>query len=236
MVTIMKGASFLILIVLMMTGFTSGCRSEQERKVEFNDTEKKIEKISLPLPQTKGEMSLEEALLKRRSKREFLKKDLSMEAISQLLWACQGITEPSFGGRTAPSAGALYPLEVYVVTKDGVFHYLPTTHELEKVKSGDFRKGLSQACLGQTYPADAPVSFIISAVFERTSVKYGERAERYVKMETGHACQNLLLQAVALGLGAVPVGAFYDDEISKVLSLPENHKPLYVVPAGYPVE
>ncbi len=181
-------------------------------------------------------MSLEETLQRRRSQRIFKSQDLTLEQISQLLWACQGITEPSFGGRTAPSAGALYPLEVYVVKKEGVFHYLPKEHALIRIKKGDVRKELAHTALGQDPPAKAPVSFVISAVYARTKIKYGERAERYVKLEAGHACQNLLLQAVALNLGGVPIGAFYDSEVQEVLSLPSDHEPLYIVPIGYPAK
>ncbi|MEW6685199.1 MAG: SagB/ThcOx family dehydrogenase [Candidatus Edwardsbacteria bacterium] len=189
--------------------------------------------ITLPKPVTKGTVSLEECLLKRRSKRAYRVQDLTLEQISQLCWATQGITETVGGFRTAPSAGATYPLELYLVKSDGLFHYLPEGHKLEKVKAGDFRKSLCSAALGQRFVAEAPVDFVITAIYERTTARYRQRGIRYVDIEVGHAAQNLHLQAVALGLGSVPVGAFDDDAVSEILSLPKEEKPLYIIPVGY---
>ncbi len=218
---------FLLLLVLV------GCpRTSRPQAAKITPPQE----IKLPPPRLKSDVSLEETLANRRSIRSYLKKDLSLKEISHLLWACQGITEPSFGGRTAPSAGALYPLEVYLVNSEGVYHYLPQRHALEEVKEEDVRKELAAAALNQQPPAEAPVSFVITGVYERTARKYGARAERYVRLDAGHACQNLLLQAVALNLGAVPIGAFYDEEVQKVLSIPSNHKPLYIIPVGYPAK
>ena len=134
---------------------------------------------------------------------------------------------------TAPSAGALYPLETYVALEQGVYHYDPRRHELKRVIEGDMRGKLQNAAWGQRAVGSAPAVFVFAAVHERTSVKYGKRATRYVDMEAGHACQNLLLQAVALGLGGVPVGAFRDDAVANVLKLDSNAAPLYLVPVGY---
>ncbi len=187
-------------------------------------------------PRTEGPLSLEETLAKRRSVREFTGDPLTWEQISQLLWAAQGITDKNGWGRTAPSAGALFPLEVYVITSDGAFRYLPDKHEAEKLTDEDLRLKLSIAALAQESVRDAGADIVIAAVYERTALKYGRRAERYVEMEAGHACQNILLQAVALGLGAVPVGAFHDDRVQEILNLPEDHKPLYIVPVGHPTE
>jgi SagB-type dehydrogenase family enzyme len=221
-------ATFLFLLLVLVG--CSRASSPQAAKVTSP------REISLPSPRFKSNVSLEEALAQRRSIRSYLNKDLNLNEISQLLWACQGITEPSFGGRTAPSAGALYPLEVYLVNSEGVFRYLPQKHALEEVIKEDVREELAVAALNQRPPAEAPVSFVITGVYERTARKYGARAERYVRLEAGHACQNLLLQAVVLNLGAVPIGAFYDEEVQKVLSIPSNHKPLYIVPVGYPAK
>jgi SagB-type dehydrogenase family enzyme len=225
-----------LLLIFILLSFLFGCSPTSKKKTVTKEKLPSLNKevIPLPPPQKKGKMSLEETLQKRRSKRRFESREVTLKQISQLLWACQGITEPSFGGRTAPSAGALYPLEVYVVKKDGVFHYLPEKHALIRIRKGDMRKELSNAALGQTPPAKAPVSFVITAVYSRTAAKYGERAERYVKLEAGHACQNLLLEVVALDLGGVPIGAFYDEQVQEVLSLPPQHEPLYIVPIGYP--
>jgi SagB-type dehydrogenase family enzyme len=190
--------------------------------------------IELPTPLTRGDVSLEQTLAERRSTRGFTNEPLTLEEISQLLWAAQGITV-EWGGRTAPSAGALYPLEVYVVTPDGVYHYLPEGHRAELLSTADLRKPLTDAALGQTAVSDAPAVVVIAAVFARTEAKYGERAERYVHLEAGHVAQNVLLQAVAMGLAGVPIGAFSDSAVQRVLDLPTDHEPLYLIPVGHPM-
>jgi SagB-type dehydrogenase family enzyme len=190
--------------------------------------------VKLPPPRQRGEISLEETLAKRRSLREFSSVSVGWEEIGQLLWAAQGITKPSEGFRTAPSAGALYPLEMYVVMESGVYHYQPGDHQLQRTLENNVRGELCRAALGQECVQDAPVVFVIAGVFERTMSKYGERGQRYVHMEVGHAAQNLLLQAAALGLGAVPVGAFNDARVMDVLQLPKEQKALYLIPVGWP--
>ena len=191
------------------------------------------ERIALPTPNTTSDVSLEQALLSRRSVREYGTRALTLEEIGQLAWAAQGITSPE-GFRTAPSAGALYPLELYVVLPQGVYHYRPAAHELARVKAGDFRDDLGDAAVRQRPVYEAPAVFVIAAVYERTAVKYGERAERYVHLEAGHAAQNLLLQAAALDLGAVPIGAFYDERVQAALGLAGDQAPLYLIPVGPP--
>jgi SagB-type dehydrogenase family enzyme len=191
--------------------------------------------IVLPSPRTEGDVSLEEALANRRSVRAFESTDLTLDEISQLLWAAQGITA-EWGGRTAPSAGALYPLEVYVATADGVYHYLPEGHRAEVISRADLRGALAHDAVDQSFVAEAPAVFVITAVFARTSVKYGERAQRYVTLEAGHVAQNILLEATALGLAGVPVGAFSDAGVRETLGLPSNHAPLYLLPVGRPAE
>lgn len=190
--------------------------------------------VALPAPQTEGEVSVEEALARRRSVRRFGSRDLTPEQISQLAWAAQGITEPTRGLRTAPSAGATYPLELYLVKGDGVYHYVPQGHKLRQLSGEDKRADLAAAALGQAWVRQAAVNFVIAAVYQRTSTRYGERAERYVHMEAGHVAQNLHLEAVALGLGSVPIGAFRDQSVSKVLELPSEQAPIYIIPVGHP--
>jgi len=198
--------------------------------------------IELPGPKTVGTMSVEEAILRRRSIRNYANKPLSLEDISQLVWAAQGITDAGQGFRSAPSAGALYPLEIYVVVgangvtglADGVYRYDPEGHRLEGILMGDLRSRLADAALGQSPVREAPVCIVIAAVYERTTTKYGERGIRYVHIEAGHVGQNLYLQAVARGLGMVVIGAFQDDLVQSVLSLPAEQKPLYIIPVGYP--
>ncbi len=195
------------------------------------------EMIRLPEPVQDSDTSIEEAMRKRRSTRSYKERPLILAEISQLLWAAQGITSQR-GLRTAPSAGALYPLEMYVVAgnvndlPDGVYKYGPHKHELTGLAGGDKRNELCKAALGQTSVKDAAAVIVMSAVYERTTVKYGDRGIQYVHMESGHAAQNVLLQAVSLNLGAVIIGAFHDDAVKKVLKMPEREQPLYIMPLG----
>ncbi len=187
----------------------------------------------LPHPDRGVERTLEWTLDQRRSVRTFLRRDLSPAQIGQLLWAAQGLN--AAGGRTSPSAGARYPLEVYAVTADGVGHYDPARHRLEPTLHRDIRAELARAALGQDFLAVAPLTIVLCAVFERVASRYGKaRGERYVLFEVGHAAQNVLLQAVALGLGSVPVGAFRDEEVHRLLEVPPDQPPLYLLPVGYP--
>lgn len=192
--------------------------------------------VDLPAPPRAGTMSLEEVLAQRRSVREFSADALTLSDISQLAWATQGVT--GTGHRTAPSAGATYPLEIYLVCGNvenlpaGVYHYLPEQHRLEAVSGGDARRPLAEAAISQEWLSRAPVIVVIAAVVDRTAARYGKRAERYVHLEAGHAAQNLLLQATALGLGATPVGAFNDAEVARLLRLNSRETPLYIIPVG----
>ena len=188
----------------------------------------------LPPPQLKGTLTLEEALAKRRSVREFSDTPLTLAELGQLLWAAQGMTHPA-GLRAAPSAGALYPLEVYAVTRQAAYHYLPRGHQMTMHVQGDVRSALHAAALRQDPVLKAPAVIIIAAVYARTAQKYGEeRSPRYVHLEAGHAAQNVLLHAVALNLGAVPIGAFEDNRVKQVLALPSDQQPLYLIPVGHP--
>jgi SagB-type dehydrogenase family enzyme len=189
------------------------------------------EVLALPAPRLESDVSLEEALAQRRSVRAYSGEPLTLEEIGQLLWAAQGITHER-GYRTAPSAGALYPLELYAATDDGLYHYEARGHQAELRRIEGWRAPLCQAALSQDAVCQAPAVFVVTAVYERTAAKYGQRAERYVRLEAGHAAQNLLLQAVSLDLGAVPIGAFYDDQVRAALSLPADHEPLYLIPVG----
>jgi len=194
------------------------------------------EEYKLPKP-LQTDRSIEECLAERRSVRSFASDTLTTEQIATLLWAAQGITDTTRGFRTAPSAGATYPLETYLVTKQGIFLYHPAEHKITLLKKGDKRAELALACLGQYWVGKAPASIVLCAVPERTSQRYGERAMRYIWMEAGHAAQNILLEAVALGLGGVPIGAFSDDAVSKLLDLDKAEEktiPLYVLSVGTP--
>lgn len=194
--------------------------------------------MKLPQPKYDSKFSIEKTLLERRSVRNYKDEPLTLAEVSQLLWAAQGITEKSKGLRTAPSAGALYPLETYLVAGKvtglpaGLYKYIPRGHELEKIADGDKRAELSKAALGQSSVSQAPVVIAISAVYERITGKYSQRGIRYTDMEAGHVGENVALQAVALNLGTVMVGAFNDDNVKKVLNLPAEEKPLYLIPVG----
>ena len=188
--------------------------------------------LELPEPVLKGEVSIEETIKKRRSVRSFSDKPLTLQEISQLLWAAQGITDER-GLRASPSAGALYPLEIYLVSRRGLFRYIPEGHKLEPIVANDLRARLSQAAWNQPFVAQAPVSIAIAAVYERVTARYGERGARYVDIEVGHAAENVHLQAVALGLDSVPVGAFNDKDVSRILNLSDKEKPIYIIPVGY---
>ena len=194
--------------------------------------------IALPAPAFEGQMSVEAALRARRSVRNFANKPLTLAQAGQLLWAAQGVTHAN-GYRAAPSAGATYPLETYLVAgaveglAAGLYRYLPAEHALRAVASGDLRAALTAAALGQSFIADAPISLCFAAIYERTSQRYGYRANPYVHMEIGHAGENVYLQAQALGLATVAVGAFTDDQVARVLRLPKDEKPLYLMPVGW---
>ncbi len=193
--------------------------------------------VELPAPPAESAVSVEEALRKRRSERDYADKPLSLSDVSRLLWAAQGVTS-SDGKRTAPSAGALYPLEVYLVVGEvdglggGVYRYDPRRHTLAMTVSGDRRGKLAKAALGQSFVAEAAVDVVIAGVYERATGKYGRRGVRYVHMEAGHASQNIYLQAVSLGFGTVAVGAFDDGDVKKILELPKDEEPLYIMPVG----
>lgn len=181
-------------------------------------------------------MSLIEALAGRRSQRAFSARSLSREQVSQLCWAAQGITGKAEGLRTAPSAGALFPVTLFIVDGRGAYEYNPYLHTLRDVLLGDVRAALQTAALDQECIGNTPACFVVAMDVSRTATKYGYRAERYCLLEVGHVAQNLLLQATALGLTGVPVGAFKDREVADLLHLPPNLQPAYLLPIGYPVE
>lgn len=228
---ILLGFTLIIILTLIPEKINSSSKSIEEQSL-------KQEAIKLPPPKFKSSTSIEEAMLKRRSVRYFSDKPLTLAEISQLLWSAQGITNTKEGLRTAPSAGALYPLEVYVVAgkvenlETGIYKYKPQTHELIKIADGDKRTELYNAALQQSSIQTAPANLVFTAVYERTSRKYRERAERYVHIEIGHAAQNVYLQAVSLGLGTVTIGAFYDDKVKKAMHLSRDEEPLYIMPVG----
>lgn len=193
--------------------------------------------VALPKPRTTGNVSIEQALHQRRSLRSYSRAALSLEETGQLLWAAQGVTARS-GYRTAPSAGALYPLETFLCAgrveglPAGVYRYRPDRHDLVVLAAGDRRAELAAAALAQSWVREAPVVIALAAVYRRVTGRYMQRGVRYAWMEAGHAAQNVLLQAVALGLGGVPVGAFDDRAVARVLRMAPEEEPLYLIPLG----
>lgn len=223
--TIIFGTALLFIMSIQITG------NEPVQRYGSTDT------VKLPEPKYNSKVSIEKALLERRSVREYKNNSLALAEISQLLWASQGITDPR-GFRTAPSAGALYPLEVYVVVGNvdnlpaGIYKYKSRGHELVLVAKGDKRDELCAAALGQASIKYSAAVIVFAAAYERTTKKYRERGIRYVHMEVGHAAQNIYLQSVSLNLGTLVVGAFNDREVKKVINMPNEEQPLYIMPVG----
>ena len=208
--------------ILTVTGSIGDIFKSKPDKPKMHKNFPDKKKISLPAPQYQG-LSVEDAIKKRRSVRNYSKRPLTQLQLSQLLFAAQGVTGQSYRQalRTAPSAGALYPFEIYVVVNNvkglerGIYHYSFLDHTLELLKTGDFRRKVVKAGLEQDMLGKSGVTFILSAVFDRVCHKYGQRGYRYVYMEAGHISQNICLESVSLGLGSVTVGAFLDDKVSK---------------------
>jgi SagB-type dehydrogenase family enzyme len=189
--------------------------------------------IILPKPYLTGTISLEECISRRESIRTYTDKEIELEKISQILWAAQGKREHK---RTVPSAGATYPLEIYVILKSkGLYHYSLEEHGLEMIMKGNILIELVKASWDQTFIKEAYLNIILCANCSRTTQRYGERGFRYVYIEVGHCAQNIHLQAIALGLASVPIGAFSDHEVKEILILPKNQDPLYIIPIGYPI-
>ncbi len=211
----------------------------EENNPEQENKKINYSKIKLPEPVYSSNTSVEEVLSKRKSIRDFQKKPLSIENISQILWAAQGITDKGKNKRTAPSAGALYPLEIYILIgnvkeiESGIYKYKPHQHEMVLIAAGDKRGDLAKYCAQPEAIQTAPITLVFAAVYERTSVKYGQRAERYVHIEVGHASQNVCLQVISLNLGTVTIGAFQDSYVKKTVQMLQEEDPLYVMPIGY---
>lgn len=240
----MKKHQIVITIVLLALGLgvTPACAPIQLRADPVAPTtdESDGDRIMLPEAVYISDMPVEQAMLERRSVRQFQKASLTTAELSQLLWAAQGVTHPN-GLRTVPSAGALYPLEVYVVVGNvgglnkGIYHYDSRTHELVQTAEGDKRAALSQSALGQDAVAEAAAVIVLAAIYDRTTGKYGDRGIRYVHMEVGASAQNVYLQSESLGLGTVFIGAFSDEQVKDVLDLRDAENPLCLLPVGRPL-
>ena len=232
MAVVTKLGSLMLAIILLVAATAAAPADTRKEAVMQNTT--------LPPPRIEGPVSVETALAQRRSVRAFAPRALALGQLAQILWAAQGITGSRWPLRTAPSAGALYPLEVYIVAGQvsglaaGIYRYRPADHALTAVATGDQREPLARAALGQGWMARAPAVLAITGVVARTATKYGQRAERYVFMEAGHAAQNIYLQVQADGLGTTAVGAFRDAAVRALLELSGDEMPLYLMPVGVP--
>lgn len=242
--------SLTLMILITMSGHTGSSKHSQlvndEPNLSKMTQDKQEQFIQLPEPRFDSDFSIEKVMLKRRSHRNFVKSALSLEDLSQVLWAAYGITKADKsrdifrgGFRTAPSAGATFPLEVYAIVgnvksiEPGVYRYISDGHKLALEIQEDIRSELANAALNQEMIADAPASLFLSAIFERTMQRYGDRGrERYVCMEIGHVAQNVYLQVEALGLGTCAIGAFNDNKVTEVMQLPDKEEPLYIMPIG----
>jgi len=233
-----SGAVLTLVGVLGFGNFYSTSDKSNNEKVSKKSSAMDI--IKLPQPITIGKMSVEEAIAKRRSIREYIDESLNLTEVSQLLWAAQGITDQRYGLRTAPSAGGTYPLEVYIAVRRqgihdieaGIYQYDPAEHALIMIRRGDFSENLMAAAVDQSWVAEAALNIIITGIFDRTTVKYGERGIQYVLQETGHVDENIYLMAIALGLGNTVIGAFHEEEIQRILGISKEERPLYVAPVG----
>jgi SagB-type dehydrogenase family enzyme len=235
---------FLLVFLMAFSAFNIGA-SESAVNSLARTSEQPLT-YTLPSPRTDGNFSVERALANRRSQRNYQNRAISAQQLSQILWAAYGITSPAPGQpalrgglRTSPSAGALYPLEIYAIVgnvtgiEPGVYRYISGEHRIVRTIDRDVRDELMQAAMGQRMVRDAPALVFYSAVFSRMTGRYGERGRNYVYIEVGHSAQNVYLQAEALGLGTCAIGAFTDSRIRQVLQLPAGEDPLYLMPIGY---
>jgi len=196
------------------------------------------------MPSHKGTVTVEEALNSRRTHRSFKARSLTLKQFSQILWGAYGVTSKVYGyyRKTAPSAGALYPIDIYAVVGEGgvdnlvpgVYHFRPENHSIKCIKQGDVRTGVAKHSVHQMWMATAPVMLVITGEYARCTVKYGRRGIRYTHIEAGHVGQNVFLQAEAIGLKAGIVGAFNNKQIIKIMGIPANHDPLLIMPVGFP--
>ena len=219
----------LTILGVTLACFAALCMGQRRSRV----TRGKI--IQLTEPKVTGSVSFEEALARRRSVRQFISQPLNSTQISQLAWAGQGITDPQRGLRTAPSAGALYPIELYFATQEGVFVYQPQGHSLQQVLDQDVRGGLAAAAAAQQAVAQAGCDIIVAGSVRKLTARFRRDARKYMLLEAGHIAQNIQLQAVCLGLGSVTIGGFDISAVRKVSRLPRELEPIYIIRVGYPL-
>ena len=226
---------------LIPLSFTAISPVFQARAEKIGRNSRKEERMELPQPRIEGKISLEKTIKNRRTVRSFASEHLTLEQFSQLFWAAQGTTDDRGFKRAAPSAGAMYPMDVYAVVgadgveslKAGIYHYEPQGHAALLESEGDFRNEVARASLSQMWMVRSPVLFVITAQYDRITIKYGKRGVRYAMIEAGHMGQNIFLNAEALDLGAGIVGAFDDKKVNRIMKIPRLHEPLLIMPVGY---
>jgi SagB-type dehydrogenase family enzyme len=230
-------AIMLVITGLVLIGLLTMCFKPKQDKEDMETKKEDSKSITLPKPETDGKVSVEKALNERRSVRTYKDLPLDLKEVSQLLFAAYGITGDR-GFKTTPSAGATYPLVVYLVVNNvqgldkGVYRYIPQGHKVTPIFKGDVKEELTSACLNQGCIKNAAVVIAFAAIFERTTGRYGKRGIMYVHQETGHASENVYLQCVSLNLGTVAVGAFNPEDVHKALHIPDGEEVLYLMPVG----
>ena len=241
----MEKKKFAVLIILLIAFVAVVVAFYFGPQESVSTTWNVISITKLPSPQLTGNISLEQSIQNRRSVRQYSNQSLNLADVSQLLWAAQGITDTKRNLRSAPSAGKVYPLELYVVVgsegvtglKDGLYHYVPQNNTLEKIIEGDLRENLSQVANGQLWVKQAPINIVITGNYQKMISKYKDQqlSTRFVDMEAGHVGENLYLQAEVRGLATVSLGSFDDNQMIRLLHLPNDEKPLYIFPVGHHV-
>lgn len=223
-------------------GYSVFTQSVEVKNQSQNQSREVLTIVNLPQIEIARNMSVDQAIQNRRSVRRFSATPLTLKDVSQLLWAAQGITDFERNFRTTPSAGGVFPMEIYLVAGDdgvqeldaGIYHYNPFNHTLEMIVRGDMRYNLSQAAHQQKWVNDAPISLIITGNYLKMQDRYSDKnlSTRFVDMEAGHIGENIYLEAVSRGLGTVAIGSFYDDQMINLLKLPANETPIYIYPIG----
>lgn len=231
----------LAILTIILTGCAALCvgqpadrlAGQYRSRIPTRNSTHKI--VQLTEPKLKGQVSLEEALAKQRSVRQFTGEPLKLAEIGQLAWAGQGIIEPQKGLRTAPSAAAIYPIELYFATQNGLFVYQPQGHGLEQIFEQDIRGILAATTSMQDTAIKAGCDIIVAGSARRLSAQFREDARKYMLLEAGHIAQNIQLQAVCLDLGSVTIGSFNTKDVSKICKLPKELEPIYIICVGYPI-
>jgi len=235
-----KGKIILIILIILLGVVIAYLVWPEPQQTESRAV---IGTISLPSPVLKSNLSVEQGIQDRRSVRHYTGEPLTLKDISQILWAAQGITDKTLNLRAAPSAGQVYPLEIYIVVgkggvtglAEGVYHYVPSNHSLEKTLMSDTRSDLSQAANGQPWVKEAPVDIVITGNYNKMISKYKDEtlSTRFVNLEAGHVGENIYLEAGARGLVTVALGSFKDDQVHKILGIPDSENTIYIFPVGH---